>query len=366
MLRSGSGRPDVLIFAAVVLLLAIGLVMVMSAGSVTGMIEYGDPYHHVKRQLVWSVLGLLAMAVLVRIDYRMWRLSTGPLLAAAFLGLVLVLFAGDEIAGARRWIGFGLFNVQPSEIAKVALINYLAAYLSARRERLESFLAGFLPPMLVVGAAFVLILLEPDFGTGVALVATSMVVLFAGGARVEHLGVAALLAVPAFGLLIYIEPYRLRRLLAFLDPWADRMDAGWNVVQSLLALGSGGLFGLGLGDGRQKYLYLPAQHTDFIFAILGEELGFIGTSTVIALFVVLAWRGYRTALKAPDVYGCMLAVGITTMIVLQALLNIGVVTGSLPATGITLPFISFGGSSLVVTLAAVGVLLNISRYGTRV
>lgn len=365
-MRSPPGRPDVLIFAAVVALLAIGLLMVMSAGSVTGLVQYGDPYYHLKRQLVWALVGLGAMALFLRIDYRFHRLLTVPLLVAAFVGLIAVLYLGAEVGGARRWIGLGLFNVQPSEVSKYALINYLAVHASTRRDRLGDFVTGFLPPMGVLAAAFGLVILEPDFGTAVAMAVTALIVLFAAGVKVWHLALVGLAGVPALGFLIYSEPYRMRRLLAFLDPWADRMDSGWNVVQSLLAIGSGGLFGLGLGEGRQKYLYVPEQHTDFIFAILGEELGFVGTTTVVLLFALLAWRGYRTALRAPDMYGCMLAVGITTMIVFQALLNIGVVTGSLPATGITLPFISFGGSSLVVTLSAVGVLLNISRHGTQV
>jgi len=362
--RSAPGRPDVVIFAAVVALLAIGILMVTSAASVTGLLQYGDPYYHVKRQLVWAVLGLAAMTVATRVDYRFYRLLVWPVLVIAFVSLVAVLFVGTEAGGARRWIGFGFFNVQPSEIMKYALINYLAYHAATARDKLRGFWQGLVPPLAVMGAAFVLVVLEPDFGTGVAMAATAFIVLFASGANVWHLAGVALLSVPGLAYLVYAEPYRMRRLLAFLDPWADRMDAGWNVVQSLLAIGSGGLFGLGLGEGRQKYLYVPEQHTDFIFAILGEELGFVGTSTVVLLFALLAWRGYRVALRAPDMYGCILAVGITTMIVFQALLNIGVVTGSLPATGITLPFISFGGSSLVVTLGAVGILLNISRHGT--
>jgi len=363
--QSAPGRPDLLIFAPVVALLAIGLLMVTSAGSVTGLIQYGDPYFHVKRQAVVAVPGLVAMVLLMRTDYRFFRLLTLPLLAAGFVGLVAVLFVGAEIGGARRWINLGAFNIQPSEIMKFALVNYLAAFAAVRKGEIGDFFRGFLPPLLVVGAAFALVLLEPDFGTGVAMMVTAFIVLFAAGARVGHLLAVGLLSLPGLGLLIYLEPYRMRRLLAFIDPWADRMDAGWNVVQSLLAIGSGGLLGLGLGEGRQKYLYVPEQHTDFIFAILGEELGFVGAATVVLLFVLLAWRGYRAALRAPDVYGCILAVGITTMIVFQALLNIGVVTGSLPATGITLPFISYGGSSLLVTLASVGILLNISSHGTR-
>lgn len=364
-MRSRAGRPDVLIVATVSALLVLGIVVVMSAASVTDFIEYGDPYYHFKRQVVWAVVGVAVMLVLARVDYRFLRLATAPVLAAAFLLLTMVLFFGTQVGGARRWLSLGFFNVQPSEIMKLALIMYLSAYIAAKRGQVRRFFTGLLPPLLVTGLAAGLILLEPDFGTAFTLLVTGALVLFAGGANLWHLAGVGLAAAPVAWYLIRSEPYRLRRLMAFWDPWADRMDSGWNVVQSLLAIGSGGLFGLGLGEGRQKYLYVPEQHTDFIFAILGEELGFVGTTAVLVLFSVFAWRGFRAALRAPDLYGCMMAVGITGMIVFQALLNIGVATGSLPTTGITLPFISVGGSSLVVTLAGVGILLNISSHETR-
>lgn len=354
--------PDVLIFGAVVALLVIGLVVVASASSVTGLIEYDDAYHFLKRQLVWAVIGVVAMIVLMRIDYRFLRLLTPPLLITSFILLVLVLVVGQEIGGARRWIGLGFANIQPSELMKLALVAYLAAYVTNKRGMLRQFYPGFVTPLCIIGAACGLILLEPDFGTTVIVGVTGFVMLFAGGARGGHLGGILALVAPAGWFLVKSEEYRVRRLTAFLDPWADPMDSGWNVIQSLLAIGSGGMFGLGLGEGRQKFLYVPEQHTDFIFAILGEELGFVGTTAVLILFAVIAWRGWRAALQAPDMYGCLLAVGITSMIVFQALLNIGVVTGSLPTTGITLPFVSFGGSSLVITLAAVGILLNISGH----
>lgn len=361
MARSG-GKPDVFIFAAVIALLVIGLVVLASASSVTGLVEHDDAYWFLKRQLIFAALGVAVMVLLMRIDYRFMRLLTPPLLLGAFVLLVLVLIVGQEISGAKRWLGFGFFNVQPSEIAKLALVAYLAAYITNKKERLRRLYPDFVLALVVIGVISGLILLEPDFGTTVVVALTGMVVLFAGGAQPWHLGMVVFAAAPVGYFLIRTEEYRMRRLTAFLNPWADRMDTGWNIIQSLLAIGSGGLFGLGLGEGRQKYLYLPEQHTDFIFAILGEEMGFVGTSVVLVLFAVIAWRGWRAALHAPDMYGCMLAVGITTMIVVQALLNIGVVSGSLPTTGITLPFISFGGSSLVITLASMGILLNISSH----
>ena len=243
------------------------------------------------------------------------------------------------------------------------MINYAAVYISTKRERIRGFFAGLLPLLVILGVKFGLIMLEPDFGTGAALVFSSLVVIFAGGAHMGQLFLLAAMAAPVVWQLIAKEEYRFRRIMAFLDPWADPTGAGWNVIQSLLAIGSGGLFGLGLGRSRQKFSYLPERHTDFIFAILCEELGFVGGAFVVLLFFILAWRGLKTALRAPDLYGSLLAVGITSMIAFQAMINIGVVTGSLPVTGIPLPFISHGGSSLLTSLAAMGVLLNISRQG---
>lgn len=361
-MANGQGKPDVFIFAAVVALLTIGLVVVTSASSVTGLIDHDDAYYFLKRQLTWAILGVAAMVVLMRIDYRFLRLLTPPLLIGSFVLLVLVLIVGQEISGAKRWIGLGFVNMQPSEVAKLAIVAYLAAYITNKRDAIQQLYPGLLVPLAVLAAACGLILLEPDFGTMITVGLTGFVILFAGGARIGHLFGLVALALPAGVWLIASEEYRLRRLTAFWDPWADKMDSGWNVIQSLLAIGSGGLFGLGLGEGRQKYLYVPEQHTDFVFAILGEELGFVGTTGVLLLFAVIAWRGWRAALQAPDMYGCMLAVGITSMVVFQAVLNIGVVTGSLPTTGITLPFVSYGGSSLAITLASMGVLLNISSH----
>lgn len=364
--RSRRGEPaDSLIVVAVAALLVIGLVMVMSASSVTGHLEFGDPYAYAKRQALWIVLGLVAMTVCSRIDYRRLRILAVPGVLLCGVLLALVLVVGSEVGGSRRWLSVGGFNLQPSELAKLAVINFLAAYASARRDRIRHFWTGLLPALIPPALLAGLILLEPDFGTAATLLAASIILLFAAGAHLGQLVGIAAAAAPAAVYLILTEPYRMRRLMAFIDPWADKMDSGWNVIQSLLAIGSGGLFGLGLGEGRQKYLYVPEQHTDFIFAILGEELGFIGAGLVVFLFFVVAWRGYRAALQAPDLFGCLLAAGLTSMIVFQALLNIGVVTGSLPVTGITLPFISFGGSSLVMTLASVGILLNISRQGGR-
>lgn len=359
----GGKRPDLILFAATITLLVIGVVMVFSASYTRALNDFGDVYYFIKRQLLWAALGVLAMATVMRIDYHRYRPFALPALGLSLLLLAVVLVVASEVKGARRWIDLGFFSIQPSELAKLAVINFLAAFVSQRREGMRRFGSGVLFPLAIVGVVFLLILLEPDFGTGMAILGTTILMLFTGGVQLAHLVAIGLSGLPVLAALVWTKPYRLRRIVAFLDPWKDPLDAGWNVIQSLMAIGSGGLFGLGLGESRQKFAYLPEQHTDFIFAILSEELGFLGAGLVVALFVCIAWRGYRIGLRAPDLYGTCLAVGITSMIVLQAVLNIGVVTGTFPVTGVTLPLISFGGSSLCITLAGLGVLLNISRAG---
>jgi len=355
------GSIDLIAFTAVIILLSIGLVMVFSASSVMGINDFRDPYHYVKRQALWAVLGLVIMYVASRVDYHFYKVLALPALLVAIVLLILVLFIGENIGGSKRWIDLGFFNLQPSEIAKLAIVNFTAVYVANKREKIRSFFQGLLPILMILGLLFVLIMREPDFGTAMSMSFTVVIVLFAGGVHLGQMFGIGCLAIPAIYYLIKYEPYRMRRLLAFLDPWADPTGAGWNIIQSLTAIGSGGFFGLGLGNSRQKFSYLPEHHTDFIFAIMCEELGFIGGALVLILFFIVAWRGLRIALNAPDLYGTLLAIGLTSMIGFQAMLNIGVVTGSLPVTGITLPFISYGGSSLLISLASVGVLLNISR-----
>lgn len=353
--------PDFLLFASALLLVSLGLVMVYSASSVMAMAETGDPLHYVKRQLVGVIVGTVAMLFLMQIDYRIYQRLANVGVALAYLLLVVVLIQGAEIGGSRRWLNLGLVNLQPSELSKLALVNFIAAYAASRPHDMKRFWRGLVPPLMVTAVFFALIMLEPDFGTAASITGTALIMLFACGARVLHLFGVGAAAVPLLGVMVWREPYRMERILSFRDPWADPMNTGWNIIQSLLAIGTGGLFGLGLGSSRQKFFYLPEQHTDFIFAILSEELGFLGSSVTVLLFFLLAWRGFRIALRAPDLFGCFMAVGITSMIILQAVLNIGVVSGILPVTGVTLPFISFGSSSLVVSLAGVGILLNISK-----
>lgn len=360
----GSGSPDVLIFAVTLALLGIGVVMVFSASSVRALTVYKDAYYFLKLQLAWTLIGICTMLVTMRIDYRIWYRFAGLILIGvlALLALVLVPGIGKEMGGSRRWIDLGPAHVQPSELSKIAMIFFLSRFFAERRDSLKSFFLGLMPPLMLITVIFGLIMLEPDLGTATTAVGTGLVLVFVAGARLSHLIGLATLGLPAFIAVMMLEPYRRRRFLAFLHPWDDPLGSGFHIIQSLLALGSGGLFGLGLGRSRQKFLYLPAQHTDFIFAIIGEELGLIGALAVVFLFFLLAWRGFRVALAAPDAFGSYLAVGITTMIILQAVINIGVVTGTFPITGITLPLISFGGSSLVMTMGALGILLNVSKF----
>ncbi|HQD39054.1 MAG: putative lipid II flippase FtsW [Firmicutes bacterium] len=362
-MKRESHGPDLILFLVTVALLSIGVIMVFSSSSIKALEELGDPYYYLKRQLFFAMLGIVAMIVVMNIDYKTYARWTVPFLVVSLVLLIMVPFIGAEISGSRRWLNLGLFNLQPSELGKLAMILFVANWVVKVKGRIQNFFV-LLVPLLVMGVFFALIMMEPDLGTAATLAATTLIMLFASGAKIGHFFLLAIPAVPAFIALVLAEPYRLRRLMAFRDPWSDPLGAGFHIIQSLLALGSGGLFGLGLGRSRQKFWYLPEQHTDFIFAILGEELGFIGTFLVLVLFLLFAWRGLRIAMTAPDLFSSILSVGITAQIVLQAVVNIGVVSGTLPITGITLPLISYGGSSLLITLSAVGVLLNISRQRT--
>ncbi len=360
---AGARRPDVVLILVTATILLVGLVMVFSASYATAGEDLHDTYYFIKNQLRWAVIGLVVMYIAMRVDYHTWRSLALPGYALALVLLGLVLVIGNEAYGGQRWFRLGPVSVQPSELAKLAIINFIAAYVAGRRAEIGRLWHGFLLPLSAAIIAVGLIMLEPDLGTSLAIIGVSMLMFFSAGARLGHLTALVLAAVPATVLLIILEPYRMRRLMIFPNPWQDAKGAGWNIIQSLYAIGSGGLFGLGLGASRQKFHYLPEQQTDFIFAIIAEELGLVGAAALVALFLVLAWRGYRAALKAPDLYGCMLATGLTTMIVLQAAMNMAVVTSLIPTTGIPLPLVSFGGTSLLVTLAGIGVLLNISAVG---
>jgi len=356
-----------LLFATVAVLVAIGLIMIYSASSATAYATFRDTAYYVKRQALWLVVALGAAALAYRIDYRKLKSIAPALAGTAFVLLLAVLIphVGSMSGGARRWLGAGAISFQPSEFAKLALVIFVAAKLSALGEDVRSLVRGVAPLLLVTAILAMLILLEPDMGTASILVFTAFAMLFCAGARIEHLALAALAMLPAIAFEIGRSAYKRARIFAFLHPWKDPQDTGFHIVQSLLALGSGGIFGLGLGASRQKFFYLPEQYTDFIYAILGEELGMLGALTVLGLFVFFAFRAVRIALAAPDRFGMFLALGCTFLIVIQAFINIGVVTASWPVTGVPLPFVSFGGTSLVVSLVCVALIINIGRYRTR-
>ncbi|UOY93732.1 stage V sporulation protein E [Ectobacillus sp. JY-23] len=356
--------PDFIIVVATLLLLTVGMIMVYSASAVWATYKFHDSFFFVKRQLLFAGVGIIAMGFIMRVDYWFWRQHAKTILLVCFALLVLVLIPGIGMVrgGARSWIGIGAFSIQPSEFMKFAMIIFLAKFLSERQKVITTFKRGLAPSLGIVFTAFGMIMLQPDLGTGTVMVGTCVVMIFVAGARIMHFAVLGMMGIGGFVALIASAPYRMKRITSYLDPWSDPLGSGFQIIQSLYAIGPGGLFGLGLGQSRQKFYYLPEPQTDFIFAILAEELGFIGGSFLLLLFSLLLWRGIRVALGAPDLYGTFLAVGIVAMIAIQVMINIGVVTGLMPVTGITLPFLSYGGSSLTLMLMGVGVLLNISRH----
>lgn len=348
-------------------LTAFGAIMVFSASSVTAFTRYGDPTHYLKRELVWVAIGGLLLWLGASIDYAKLRKLAPVLygLAVCLLVAVLVPHFGAKEGGARRWFEFGSVSFEPSEFAKLALVIFLAKMLADHPDGAKSFKRVGFYAILAVGLCFALVVLEPDLGTAALMAMTAGVLLFVGGAPLTHLFIEAAVAIPALAAIVHAKHYSYERFLAFLNPWAYPTTYGYHILQSLGALGSGGILGLGLGESRQKFGYLPEQFTDFIYAIIGEELGLIGTVTVIALFVFFAYRGWRIAVRSHDRFGFFLAIGITAAIVLQALVNIGVVTSTWPVTGVPLPFVSYGGSSLIVTLFGVGLLTSVSRGRSR-
>ena len=357
--------PDKWLFAATVGLALFGVVMVYSASAVLAQKENGSQFHYVLKQGVWVAIGFIVMLLAMQFNYQQLknrRIVYGLLLICT-IGLVSV-FGFSSVNGAHRWIKLPGVSLQPSELSKLALIIFLAYFLEKRAGEEGDFWRTFVPCGVVTGWLAALVVIEPDFGTAMMLVLVFTVLIFTAGARVRHLALAAApVLVVAAGLLIFV-PWRLKRLITFLDPWADQQGAGFQVVQSLIAIGSGGTNGLGFAQGKQKMLFLPFAHSDFIFAVVGEELGLVGAIAVVLVFALFLWRGVRTALLAPDRFGMLLSLGIVTSIVAQALFNISVVLSLVPTKGIPLPFISYGGSSLVPTLAAVGILLNVSQHAS--
>jgi cell division protein FtsW len=357
-----TGPADVWLMGAVVLLIPFGVVMVYSASAVYASEEFGNGYVYLVRQAVFAVVGLVLIVGLARIDYHRYQKLTYFGLALSAILLVLVIVGlGRAGGGATRWIALGPINIQPAEVAKVALIFWLSYSLSKKREQIRSFSIGFLPHVVVASIFMMLCLKQPDFGSAVMIALLTFVLLFTAGANRGYLIGAVFVALPAAYALIASSPYRMRRIQAFLDPFAYRYDEGYQISESLMGFGAGGIGGVGIGDSRQKLFFLPEAHTDFISAIIGEELGFIGILALIALFVFIVWRGISAAIRAADDYGTYLAMGITMFLGLQAFTNLAVAMGMVPTKGLVLPFVSYGGSALLVNAAAMGVLLNVSR-----
>lgn len=360
--KTGRLSYDPILLGAVLLLVGFGLVMVYSASAIAAQDKLGDSFYFLKRQAAAAGLGLFAMAVAMKLGYRRMARLAYPLLLVSIvlLGLVLVPGVGTAVGGAKRWLRFPGVSVQPAEIAKLSWVVYLSYSLAKKREKVQSFSIGFLPHLGLALLLVVLCMLEPDFGSSVALLVLMFVMLFAAGAKLSYLIGSVLVAMPFAYTAVASSPYRMKRITAFLDPWANRQGSGYQVAESLMSIGSGGLTGLGLGDGRQKLFFLPEAHTDFIFSIIGEELGLIGVGLVILLYAVIIWRGLKAALAAPEAFGTYLGLGITSLIAFQAIVNMSVAMGLVPTKGLTLPFISYGGSSLIVLMGASGLLLSLS------
>src|SRR4026209_624237 len=363
--RSSPSRvamDHMLLFVTLTLAL-MGLVMVFSASAIVAGNRFQDPEFFLKRQIAWLGFGVLLMHLTSRIDYQLWKKLSIPILIAMTVLLVMVLVPSLGVAakGARRWLRWGPISIQPAEMVKLVAVIYLAAYLTRKSDKVTLFRGGLLPALNIVGVLSRLVLLEPDLGTVVVMGLVTVSLLFLGGARITHLLGLSLCAIPAVLVLVLGSSYRRQRLMTFLAPWKDPTDAGFQITQSFLAFGSGGPFGVGLGEGKQKLYFLPESHTDFVLALVGEELGLVGTATIVLLFAFFVWRGFQIAARARMPFGRYLGMGITLLIGGQALVNAAVVTGLLPTKGLTLPFVSYGGSSLVVSLIGVGILLSISR-----
>lgn len=351
------------IFLVTFVLVCIGVVMIYSASAIYAYSNTGDSLYFLKRHILCLVIGYVMMFAAMSVDIRDLQRYAKPILGAAIVLLILVLIPhiGKEISGAKRWFRLGPINFQPSEFAKIAIIIYMADVISRKGNRMKDFLHGYVPAMIVLGLIVGLVLLEPDLGTAVTISVITFAMLFVGGARGIHILFCFIASIPVLYALIFHSAYRMRRILAFMNPWADKRGVGFQIIQSFVALGSGGLFGVGLGQSRQKLFYLPASHTDFIFSIIGEELGFIGTASVVILFTVFVWQGMKIVFKTLGMFERMLSLGIVSLIAFEAIINIGVTAGALPTKGLPLPFISYGGSGLIFHLMSIGLLLNVAK-----
>lgn len=365
--RDRQQKPDYFLALLVFSLAVFGIIMIYSASVVISYQLFGYNYYYLNKQITSFIIGIIVWIIFARIDYRVWQKYAFYMLLATMVFLIAVFIPGigKEISGAHRWVEIGPFFFQPSEIIKLTFIIYLAAWLTKKGEGVKDFQSGFLPFIIMIGLIAVLIMKEPDMGTMSVIASTAAVVFFVAGAAISHLILGGISGLAVFWILIKSAPYRFQRFLTFLNPSQETLGISYHINQALLAIGSGGLFGVGFGLSQQKYLYLPQAHSDSIFAIITEELGFLRAALVIVAFLLIAWRGYTIAKNASDTFSRLLATGITTWIILQTLINLGAMTALIPLTGVPLPFVSYGGSSLVVLLAAVGILMNISKQSNR-
>jgi cell division protein FtsW len=362
--RPNSHEADKVLLLTTILLLAIGLVMVFSASFVVAAETMGDPYYFLKRQVLWITFGLLGLAVFSRINYLLLKRFSLLILFLNFalLGLVFSPLGSTLGTEAQRWLALGPVILQPAEFSKLAFVIFTAAYMNSRSLNIRHTWTATILPLAIAFVAFVLIQIQPDIGTALVVLSGAFLVVFCAGVPVFKAACLSLISIPPVAWVTLQEEYRVQRIFTFFDPWADPTGSGYQIIQSLYALGPGHIFGSGLGQGRQKLFYLPEPHNDFIFAVIGEELGFIGAVAILLLYLLMIWRGYQIAIKAPDLFSSLVAAGITFVFGLQVLINIAVVTASMPVTGINLPLISAGGSSVFFTLISIGILLSISRY----
>jgi cell division protein FtsW len=354
--------PDIILLLVTLILVTVGTAMIYSSSSIIALEKFKDGQYFLKKQLFFVFVGLTSMIIMTRISYRQLRkwAYPGMLLSFVLLSMLLIPHLGMKRGGATRWLNLFGFSFQVTEMVKIMIVIFLAHLLTRKAHQLKDFSRGVLVPLAVTSIAILLILLEPDFGTAVIIAAILLLMLCIAGAQIKHLSCLVAAFIPVGVALILYKGYRLTRLTAFLDPWKDADNTGFQIIQSLLSFGSGGTFGVGIGDGMQKLFYLPEPHTDFILSIIAEESGFIGVAIVIIMFAIFAFRGFMIALKAPDLFGTLLAAGLTMVIVLEAFINIAGVMGLIPLKGLVLPFLSYGGTAFIMTMTAVGILLNIS------
>lgn len=359
-----AGGPDIILLLVTLILVTFGTVMIYSSSSVIAAARFGDGYFFIKKQILFVVVGLGVMITLSRMPYYYLRKVAyfSMLFSVALLSLLLIRGLGTRVGGATRWLDLGVFSFQVTELVKISFVLFLAHFLTKKEEHIKEFNRGFLPPLIITTIIILLILMQPDFGTAMIMAMILIFVLYLAGSRILHLASLAALLIPAGTMLVMYKGYRLDRFLSFLDPWKDPTNSGFQIIQSFLSFGSGGVLGVGLGNSMQKLFYLPEPHTDFILSVIGEESGFIGITIIILLFVILILRGFMISYNAPDLFGTLLASGLTIIIALGAFINMAAVMGLIPTKGLVLPFLSYGGTSLIMTLATVGVLLNISSH----